>query len=454
MNLKNIIAAFCFCLVHCISYGQTQLILQAGTEIKLSNSNYIVLENTHFVNNGTINLTSGNGTFKFSGNSNINISGTNKPVFNNLELAKTGSSQLVLQRDIDAWGSILFTSGILHLNNHILDLGKFGSLSNENETSHAIGQAGGYIQWSDVLNAPSNANPGNLGAIITSTQNLGTTTIRRGHQSQTNGVGNGSSILRYYDIIPTNNTGLNATLQINYLDAEINGLPESQFGLWKSSNLTSWLYVGFNSRDASANYVAKAAISDFSRWTISNAGNPLPVKFSVFTTNCNGSVVTIKWTTESESGSDHFEIQKSVDGSRWITVASLPAAGNSSGFKNYSFIDNTSTSNSFYRVAEYDVNGQFIYTPVARANCGTKGEFKLWPNPVYSKAWVSANSIADAKAYLQIIDSKGAVVYFKTAELFAGNNIISIDMQSLPNGNYILQLVTNTGKQSTKLIKR
>jgi hypothetical protein len=58
MNPKNIIAAFCFCLVHCIGYCQSQLIVQAGTEIKLSNSNYIVLENTDFVNNGTINLTS------------------------------------------------------------------------------------------------------------------------------------------------------------------------------------------------------------------------------------------------------------------------------------------------------------------------------------------------------------------------------------------------------------
>ena len=142
MNWKKNIAGCCFCLCYLIGYTQFQFVIQPGTEIKLSNNNYIVLENTHLVNNGIINLNSGNGTFKFSGATTTYISGTNKPLFNNIELSKTGSSQLGLQRDIDAWGSVIFTSGILHLNNHVLDLGKFGALSNESETSHAIGPTG------------------------------------------------------------------------------------------------------------------------------------------------------------------------------------------------------------------------------------------------------------------------------------------------------------------------
>jgi len=454
MNCKKNIAVCCLCLWYLIGYSQSQFIIQSGTEIKLSIDNYVVLENTHLVNNGTVNLNSGNGTFKFSGNSNTDISGTNKPLFNNIELAKTGSSQLVLQRDIDAWGSILFTSGILHVNNHILDLGKFGSLSNENETSHVIGPTGGYIQWSDVLNAPSNANPGNLGAIITSTQNLGTTTIRRGHQSQTNGGGTGSSVLRYFDIIPTNNSSLNATLRFSYLDAELNGLTESSLTLWKSTNLTSWSNLGFDSRNTATNYVEKNGLSDFSRWTLSSPGNALPVRFSVFNTNCNGNSITIKWTTESEWGSSHFEIQKSMDGNHWVVIANLSAAGNSPSPKNYYFIDSAPASNSFYRVAEYDISGQLVYTPVNRVTCGSKDEFKLWPNPVQNKAWLSANCSADTKAYLQIIDSKGAAVYFKPVELFRGNNIVNVDLQSLPNGNYILELVANSEKRSFKFIKQ
>lgn len=435
-------------------FAQSQLIVQSGTELKLWNSNYIVLENTHLVNNGTINLNSGNGTFKFSGSTNTNISGTNKPLFNNIELAKTGSSQLVLQRDVDAWGSILFTSGILHLNNHVLDLGKFGYLTNENEVNHVIGPAGGYIQWSDVLNAPSSSNPGNLGAILTTAQNLGTITIRRGHVSQTNGAGAGSSILRYYDIIPTNNSSLNATLRFTYLDAELNGLSEPTLAVWKSTNLTFWSNLGFDSRNTSTNYVEKNAITDFSRWTLSTPGNALPVHFGVFNTKCNSNNVVLKWTTETETNSKSFEVQKSIDGRNWITIASLAAHGNSVTSREYSFTDNSPLQNSFYRVAEVDLNGRVSYSIVNKVSCGKSDEFKLWPNPVKNRAWLSVNSITDCKADLKLIDPRGAVISLKHVELFDGNNSISINVQSFPLGNYIVELIVDGNIRTVKMIKQ
>jgi hypothetical protein len=143
-----------------------------------------------------------------------------------------------------------------------------------------------------------------------------------------------------------------------------------------------------------------------------------------------------------------------MDGNHWVVIANLSAAGNSPSPKNYYFIDSAPASNSFYRVAEYDISGQLVYTPVNRVTCGSKDEFKLWPNPVQNKAWLSANCSADTKAYLQIIDSKGAAVYFKPVELFRGNNIVNVDLQSLPNGNYILELVANSEKRSFKFIKQ
>lgn len=454
MNSGKIVAVCCLCLASCIVYSQSQFIVQSGTELKLSTSSYIVLENTHLINNGTINLNSGNGTFKFSGNSNTNISGTNKPLFNNIELAKSGSSQLVLQRDIDAWGSVLFLAGLLHLNNHVLDLGKFGSLSNENEASHAIGPAGGYIQWSDVLSAPTSVNPGNLGAIITTGQNMGTTTIRRGNVSQTNSSGAGSSVLRYYDIIPTNNSSLNATLRFTYLDAELNGLSEPALTLWKSSNLTSWNNLGFDSKNATTNYVEKTGLTDFSRWTLSTPGNALPVHFGVFNAKCNGTSVTLKWTTETETNSNIFQVQKSVDGRSWVTIANMPATGNSVTSHQYSFTDNSSVLNSLYRIAEVDINGRTSYSTENKVSCSNNAEFKLWPNPVQNQASVSVSMPSNTKVYLQIIDSKGVIVYFKSKELFAGNNIINIDVQSLSNGNYILELVASSGKQAIKFAKQ
>ncbi len=90
----------------------------------------------------------------------------------------------------------------------------------------------------------SNLNVGGMGAILTESSNLGSTVIRRAHTVQT-GLNGGTSIKRYYDITPTNNSGLNATLVFKYDDSELNGKPEPTLKLFSSTNSgTNWLYMG------------------------------------------------------------------------------------------------------------------------------------------------------------------------------------------------------------------
>ncbi len=73
----------------------------------------------------------------------------------------------------------------------------------------------GVITTTRPLSNINSLNVAGLGAKISTVSNLGNTTITRGHTQQT---GNGNnSILRYYDISPTNNTLINVFLDFNYL---------------------------------------------------------------------------------------------------------------------------------------------------------------------------------------------------------------------------------------------
>jgi hypothetical protein len=146
-------------------------------------------------------------------------------------------------------------------------------------------------------------------------------------------------------------------------------------------------------------------------------------------------------------------VQKSNDGRNWITITNLPAAGNSSSTRQYSFIDNASAQNNFYRIAEVDISGMTNYSVISRVSCGNDAEFKLWPNPAINEAWVSVSVVTDEKANLRIIDQKGRLVYYKTVPLFAGNNTVNIDTRLLSSGGYIVELITNQNTKSTKLIK-
>jgi Secretion system C-terminal sorting domain len=125
------------------------------------------------------------------------------------------------------------------------------------------------VEITQTLDAPLSVNPGNLGAIITSAQNFGSTVIRRGHQVQT--IGNQLTVKRYFDIIPANNLSLNATLRFIYFDSEMNGFDENSVVIWKSQDNINWNEMGFDSRSTTTNYIEKTGIADFSRWTLSSA---------------------------------------------------------------------------------------------------------------------------------------------------------------------------------------
>ncbi|HET6769525.1 MAG TPA: hypothetical protein VFH08_19095, partial [Chitinophagaceae bacterium] len=257
-----------------------QLTITPGSQFAAVGNIQLTLQNTDLINNG--NFATGNSRTSFTGNVSSFISGSQPTQFFVVTVSKTNNTSVVLQQSIAVTERVLFSSGFLDLNSFNTDLGTTGRLENEQEASRIIGENGGQVLFATMLNAPAGANPGNLGAIISSTQNLGDVIIQRGHEAQVNGVGLASSILRYYDILPANNTDLNATLRLNYFDEELNNINENSLVLFKTDDGINWSNQQFTSRDANTNFVEKTGIGSFSRWTLSNDNNALPVRFILF----------------------------------------------------------------------------------------------------------------------------------------------------------------------------
>ena len=191
--------------------------------------------------------TTGNSMISFTGNASSSISGSQPTRFSEIEINKTNNSSVLLQRAISVTQRIRFASGFLNLNGFNADLGTTGHLDGEQENTRITGPNGGEVIFNVSLNSPTGSNPANLGVFISSGQNLGNTIIKRGHQSQVNGSGLGNSILRYYDIVPSNNINLNATLRFRYLDEELNGFNENSLAFFESPNTINWTDLGFSS---------------------------------------------------------------------------------------------------------------------------------------------------------------------------------------------------------------
>ncbi len=268
------------------------------------NNGTFELENTHQFQLGG-NLIVNGGTFRFdgattttsltfigNGNQTVQGAGTSVRAYN-LNINKTGGT-LTIERDVEVSNNMAFTGGDVTLdggNLHIdgtLDmtdgnitltsgnilLGLNGTLANESNSNRIQG-SGGYVEATpNFTTSGAKTDIAGLGISITSTNILGATTIRRGHEAQ---IGenpeNHPSIFRYFDIEPTNNTGLNASLSFEYFDGELNSQSETDFVLWSSDLPTvSNLWMKENSSlNTGTNTLEVSGVNEIKdRWTISN----------------------------------------------------------------------------------------------------------------------------------------------------------------------------------------
>ncbi len=87
--------------------------------------------------------------------------------------------------------------------------------------------------------------------------------------------GSSASIQRWFDIVPTNNAGLNATMNFFYDNSELNGNNASVLKLYKSTNAgSSWADQG-GTPNAGLRRVQLTGVQSFARFTAADTANPL-----------------------------------------------------------------------------------------------------------------------------------------------------------------------------------
>ncbi|MGA2507393.1 MAG: T9SS type A sorting domain-containing protein [Chitinispirillaceae bacterium] len=215
----------------------------------------------------------GAGTVAFNGAAgNQTISSVAIDTFQNLTVNKAAGN-VVLNKNIAMRGNLTVMVGHIDMNNDTIKMGTTALLS---ETPGNTVKGRGEITGPLTIGAPSALNPFGLGATLTSAVTLGPSVISRGHVMQT--VGTDSSILRYFDITPTTNTGLSATLVFHYDTSELNGHAETGSCLYRSIDTgKTWTNMG-GTIDSVAHTVTLSGISAFSRWTVVPGGISTAVK--------------------------------------------------------------------------------------------------------------------------------------------------------------------------------
>lgn len=127
------------------------------------------------------------------------------------------------------------------VNNGDITLGPEAQLNEA--ISAAITGSGTERTTRDLSGPLTDENPGGLGGILNTDASLGSTLIVRGHTPYTDYSGH-TSLARWIDFSPANNSGLNATLAFRYDPSELNGLVEAEQRIHVRASQDVWWFLG------------------------------------------------------------------------------------------------------------------------------------------------------------------------------------------------------------------
>jgi hypothetical protein len=193
------------------------------------------------------------------------------------------------------------------------------------------------------------------------------------------------------------------------------------------------------------------------------ASATVPVTLVQFSATSSKGNVVLNWSTASELNSNHFEIERSIDGLFFETQANVKAKGKSSTIVNYEHQDEKSFSATrnntlYYRLKIVDNDGTFEHSKVARVSIRDSKEmtpFSIFPNPYIDKTHININVSKTVDAKISIVDITGKTVVTYVETVPEGFSTLVIQQsETLKTGIYFVSIEMNGEKQQAKLMKQ
>jgi len=148
--------------------------------------------------------------------------------------------------------------------------------------------------------------------------------------------------------------------------------------------------------------------------------SPVPVELTSFVASVNKDVVSLSWTTATETNSKEFVVERK-SGSDWVAVGRVNANGTTSEPKAYSFSEKLDLAGKYsYRLKMVDFDGSFSYSNVVEVEVGVPATFSLsqnYPNPFNPSTKINYSIPVDSKVTLELYDITGQ----KVSTLFSGD---------------------------------
>ncbi|MFM2283044.1 MAG: hypothetical protein RL222_548, partial [Bacteroidota bacterium] len=201
------------------------------------------------------------------------------------------------------------------------------------------------------------------------------------------------------------------------------------------------------------------SFSTFRFHTNGGIGDPLPVELMSFTGYHESLRNTLIWKTASESNTDRFDIEKSIDGSNWQYIGMQKAAGTTTSPMDYTFYDNVPVmGNNYYRLKIVDNDASYEYSNIINIKVGeteVNGIASVYPNPTDNEVTVVIQTTNAQNTVVSISNVLGQEVMSVPVSLVSGVNKVQLQTSGLPAGTYMISYTDQNAKRYTeKLMKK
>lgn len=208
-------------------------------------------------------------------------------------------------------------------------------------------------------------------------------------------------------------------------------------------------------------YYAEFKVRSFSEFWINSGGNnqstPLPVTLVEFTGTKRLTHVDLKWQTQSESNTSHFELERRIDAvTNFEKIKEVKAAGTTAQPQYYASTDEDALLKGQrlqYRLKMVDLDGKYTYSPIVTIQSAATGMFieNVYNNNGAQLQIVTGNKSGIREMNIRITTAAGQTVLQQQRSY--ANTLININ--GLAAGIYFMEIRSREGDVFTqKFIKQ
>ncbi len=184
-------------------------------------------------------------------------------------------------------------------------------------------------------------------------------------------------------------------------------------------------------------------------------GTALPMNFSYFKGTQINNKNQLNWETYNEQNIDNFIVEKSTNGTAFLSIGKVLSKRNNASNNLYQFVDDATLQPiNYYRLKVVSKDGKYQYSSVvAMQQTKQSKDIQLMPNIISKNQLVVLSIKAENKNSLQlrIFSGNGSILYNTSLNVIEGTNFFTLPVSSLSSGIYVVQCINNTNHSINSL---